>query len=234
MEMEIYLTIGISFLESYLLAHVLHARSDITGATTQLILLPGNNWTSAATFISNGSAAALSKVTNPDGSITGLIFDVHKYLDNDNSGTNAECVTDNIADAWAPLAEYLRANKRQAINTESRKADKQHGRTHLDQVIINCKVCFIDRSFQEVVHEELPPNWKSECIESIILHEMLHLPSPVRAVVPGQGGQAALTVQIPSKLHPKSKPAMLTPVNWSFPLGTGMGATAEVGVLWGG
>ncbi|KAF4574378.1 Endoglucanase EG-II [Pleurotus pulmonarius] len=89
------------------------------GATTQLILLPGNNWTSAATFISNGSAAALSKVTNPDGSITGLIFDVHKYLDYDNSGTNAECVTDNIADAWAPLADYLRANKRQAINTET-------------------------------------------------------------------------------------------------------------------
>ena len=55
------------------------------GATSQLILLPGNNWTSAETFVSNGSAAALSKVTNPDGSITGLIFDVHKYLDSDNS-----------------------------------------------------------------------------------------------------------------------------------------------------
>jgi endoglucanase len=25
-------------------------------ATTQIILLPGNNWTSAATFVSNGSA----------------------------------------------------------------------------------------------------------------------------------------------------------------------------------
>ena len=58
------------------------------GAKTQLILLPGNNWTSAQTFVSNGSADALAKVTNPDGSITGLIFDVHKYLDSDNSGTN--------------------------------------------------------------------------------------------------------------------------------------------------
>lgn len=73
-------------------------------AKTQLILLPGNNWTSAETFVSNGSADALSKVVNPDGSITGLIFDVHKvrafrvlscipyiympplqYLDSDNS-----------------------------------------------------------------------------------------------------------------------------------------------------
>ena len=54
-------------------------------ATSQLILLPGNDYTSAETFISNGSADALAKVTNPDGSITGLIFDVHKYLDSDNS-----------------------------------------------------------------------------------------------------------------------------------------------------
>ena len=30
-------------------------------------------------------ADALAKVTNPDGSVTGLIFDVHKYLDSDNS-----------------------------------------------------------------------------------------------------------------------------------------------------
>lgn len=61
----------------------------INSAKTQLILLPGNNWTSAETFVSNGSAAALSTVKNPDGTTTGLIFDVHKYLDTDNSGTNA-------------------------------------------------------------------------------------------------------------------------------------------------
>lgn len=89
------------------------------GATSQLILLPGNNWTSAETFVSNGSAAALSKVTNPDGSITGLIFDVHKYLDSDNSGTNSECVTNNIDNAWQPLSTWLRENGRQAINTET-------------------------------------------------------------------------------------------------------------------
>ena len=57
----------------------------VLSATSQLILLPGNNWTSAETFISNGSADALNKVKNPDGSITGLVFDVHKYLDADNS-----------------------------------------------------------------------------------------------------------------------------------------------------
>lgn len=64
------------------------------GATSQIILLPGNAYTSAQQFISNGSAAALSTVKNPDGSITNLVFDVHKYLDSDNSGTHADCVTD--------------------------------------------------------------------------------------------------------------------------------------------
>jgi endoglucanase len=44
---------------------------------------------------------------------------VHKYLDSDNSGTHDECVTNNIADAFEPLATWLRTNKRQALNTET-------------------------------------------------------------------------------------------------------------------
>ena len=55
------------------------------GATSQVILLPGNNYTSAQTFVSSGSAAALDVVMNPDGTITNLMMDVHKYLDYDNS-----------------------------------------------------------------------------------------------------------------------------------------------------
>ena len=89
------------------------------GATTQMIFLPGNDWTSAAKFISNGSGDALKNVTNPDGSVTGLIMDVHNYLDSDNSGTNTECVTNNIDDAFAPLADWLRANNRQAFLSET-------------------------------------------------------------------------------------------------------------------
>ncbi|KAK7014013.1 glycoside hydrolase superfamily [Favolaschia claudopus] len=89
------------------------------GATTQMILLPGNDYTSAGTFISNGSGDALKKVVNPDGSVTNLIFDVHKYLDSDNSGTHPECTTNNIDGAWAPLVQWLRANNRQAFNTET-------------------------------------------------------------------------------------------------------------------
>ncbi|KAK3938660.1 glycoside hydrolase family 5 protein [Diplogelasinospora grovesii] len=88
------------------------------GAKNQMILLPGNDWTSAAAMPTK-SGPALLKVKNPDGSTDGLIFDVHKYLDSDNSGTHTECVTDNISGAFQPLATWLRTNKRQALNSET-------------------------------------------------------------------------------------------------------------------
>lgn len=81
------------------------------------ILIPGNDWTSAAAFPTKSGPALLS-VVNPDNTTTGLVFDVHKYSDSDNSGTHTDCTTDNIASAFAPLADWLRANKRQALNTE--------------------------------------------------------------------------------------------------------------------
>ncbi|WPH04369.1 Hypothetical protein R9X50_00725900 [Acrodontium crateriforme] len=84
-----------------------------------LILLPGTSFASAGDFISSGSAAALNAVTNPDGTKTGLIFDVHRYLDSDNSGSSAECVTNNIDNTFAPLATWLRSNGRQAMLTET-------------------------------------------------------------------------------------------------------------------
>ena len=89
------------------------------GASSQMILLPGTNFTSAGAFVSSGSAAALSAIKNPDGSTTGLILDVHKYLDVDNSGEHAECTTDNIADAFAIVADFLRDNGRTAMVSET-------------------------------------------------------------------------------------------------------------------
>ena len=69
--------------------------------------------------MSNGSAAALMAVKNLDGTTTNLIFDVHQYLDSDNSGTHLECVDNNINTAFAPLATYLRAHSRQALLSET-------------------------------------------------------------------------------------------------------------------
>lgn len=89
------------------------------GATQQMILLPGTDFTGAQTFVSNGSAGNLSRVHNLDGSNTSLIFDVHKYLDSDGSGTHLECVSDHVQDTFTPLARFLIANGRKAILSET-------------------------------------------------------------------------------------------------------------------
>ena len=89
------------------------------GATTQMILMPGTNFASAGAFVPSGSGAALVKVVNPDGSTTGLIMDLHKYLDEDNSGTHSVCTTNNIDGAFAVVATFLRDNNRLGIVSET-------------------------------------------------------------------------------------------------------------------
>jgi len=91
---------------------------------TQLILLPGTNFDSAATLVSSGSADALLAITNPDGSTTGLLLDIHKYLDINNSGTHSECVMDNIAN-FTIVAEYLRQAGRQGMISETGAGTEQ-------------------------------------------------------------------------------------------------------------
>lgn len=88
------------------------------GATSQMILLPGTDFDSAATLVSDGSGSALLAITNPNSTTDGLLLDVHKYLDVDNSGTHAECVTNNTA-AFAAVASFLRQQGRQAIVSET-------------------------------------------------------------------------------------------------------------------
>ncbi|KAI4275088.1 MAG: hypothetical protein LQ337_003460 [Flavoplaca oasis] len=88
------------------------------GATEHYITLPGNGYTSAGTFVPSGSAKALARVKDADGSTDKLIFEVHKYLDEDNSGTHLDCVSNNI-DAFEDLTKFLKDNKRRAILAET-------------------------------------------------------------------------------------------------------------------
>lgn len=82
--------------------------------------------THAANFVDNGSAAALNKITNLDGSKTNLVFDVHQYSDSDGSGTSSTCVSSasNIA-GFTKLATWLRSNNRQAMLTEAGGSNDQ-------------------------------------------------------------------------------------------------------------
>ncbi|KFY81961.1 hypothetical protein V500_10939 [Pseudogymnoascus sp. VKM F-4518 (FW-2643)] len=88
------------------------------GATSQMILLPGTDYTAAGSLISTGSASALGAVVNLDGSHTNLIFDIHQYLDSNFSGTSPDCSSNGVANLNA-LATWLRSNGRQAFLTET-------------------------------------------------------------------------------------------------------------------
>lgn len=88
------------------------------GATSQIILLPGTNFASAETFVSTGSAEALANITNPDGSYDGLLMDLHKYLDINNSGTHRECTTNNV-EGFKTIAKWLKENDRTAMVSET-------------------------------------------------------------------------------------------------------------------
>lgn len=88
------------------------------GAMSQMILLPGTNFDSAATLVSSGSTAALMNITNPDGTTDNLLLDIHKYLDEDNSGTHETCTTDNV-DAFTTVADFLRSAGRKGIVSET-------------------------------------------------------------------------------------------------------------------
>ncbi|KAJ6780230.1 hypothetical protein PWT90_01957 [Aphanocladium album] len=88
------------------------------GAEKQIILLPGNNFASATDFVQNQSADLLGKITNPDGSTDGLLLDLHKYLDINNSGQHAECTTDNV-EGFKTIAKWLRDNNRTAMVSET-------------------------------------------------------------------------------------------------------------------
>ncbi|OAA82366.1 glycoside hydrolase family GH5 [Akanthomyces lecanii RCEF 1005] len=88
------------------------------GAKTQVILLPGNNFSSATDFVANQSADLLGKITNPDGTTDGLLLDLHKYLDINNSGQHEECTTDNV-EGFKTIAKWLRDNNRTAMVSET-------------------------------------------------------------------------------------------------------------------
>jgi len=87
------------------------------GATSQYILIPGSSWSSAAA-LPNELGPSLLSITDPAGGKSKLLFDVHKYLDSDNSGTHTNCVTDNVG-VLQTLSSWLAQNGRQAILSET-------------------------------------------------------------------------------------------------------------------
>jgi len=82
-------------------------------ATSQMILLPGTDYTAVGSYISTRSASALSSLVNLDGSHSNLNFDVHQYPDSDGNGTSSDCASTDMTNLDT-LAAWLRSHGRQA------------------------------------------------------------------------------------------------------------------------
>lgn len=126
------------------------------GAKSNLILMPGQGFTSAETFVSSGSAAALNNVKNPDGTTDNLIMDVHKYLDSDNSGTHTDCVKNNIDNAFKPLAQWLKQNNRKAMLTETGGGNTSSCQKYLCEQLQFLKYIHLE-TFQCATADDLVP-----------------------------------------------------------------------------
>jgi len=67
-----------------------------TGATN-LITVPGNAWTGAASWTANWYGTSNAQVmTGVKDSGNNFVFEVHQYLDSDSSGTHPDCVNTTI------------------------------------------------------------------------------------------------------------------------------------------
>ncbi|KAK0661884.1 Endoglucanase EG-II [Lasiodiplodia hormozganensis] len=137
------------------------------GATSQMILLPGTDFSAAGSFPTN-SAGALAGVRDTDGTTTKLVFDVHQYLDAERTGTHTECARDGLDDGLKPLANWLRANGRKAFLTETGGGNtgscSQHVCAELDWMNYNTDV-FVGwvgwsaGSFDSSYELTLTPTW---------------------------------------------------------------------------
>ncbi len=85
------------------------------GATTQPILVEGNSYTSALRWndSATGNNDGLKNLKDPS---SNLIYEMHQYLDSDQSGTHPECVSLTIgAERIKTATQWLKDNKKQGL-----------------------------------------------------------------------------------------------------------------------
>ena len=73
-----------------------------------LVFVPGTDWSSARSWVSNGNAAKAELFTDP---ANNYVFEVHQYLDSNNSGSSSECAIDagsriDAITSWASTNGY--------------------------------------------------------------------------------------------------------------------------------
>ncbi|KAI0931799.1 Manganese dependent endoglucanase Eg5A [Taiwanofungus camphoratus] len=123
-------------------ATVQYVVNEIRNAgATNYLLLPGSSYSSAETFPTE-AGPYLVDVTDPLGGTDYLLFDVHKYLDSDNSGTHATCVTNNT-EVLETLVTFLQNNgNRQAILSETGGGETSSCETYLGEELAYVKSAY--------------------------------------------------------------------------------------------
>lgn len=86
-----------------------------------LILVPGNAWTGAHSWVASGNSSAMLKIKD---SVNNYAFEVHQYLDSDSSGTHTACVSTTIgAERMAVFTQWLKDNNKKGFLGEFAGAD---------------------------------------------------------------------------------------------------------------
>lgn len=73
----------------------------------QLVLVPGTAWDGAHSWVASGNAEAFADMRDPAGN---MAFEVHQYVDADNSGTHPEAVPGAGAERLQAFTRWARAH----------------------------------------------------------------------------------------------------------------------------
>jgi endoglucanase len=84
---------------------------------TNIVVAPGNNWTGAyswdQSFYGTSNSVAMLDITDP---IDNTLFEAHQYLDGNDSGGSATCVSTTIgSERLKPWVDWLRANGKKGL-----------------------------------------------------------------------------------------------------------------------
>jgi endoglucanase len=86
-----------------------------TGAKNR-ILVPGTSWTGAHSWIKSGNGLAFANFTDPGNNFA---FEVHQYLDKDNSGTHTDVVPGKGATSMVAFTEWAKQHHFKAFLGEA-------------------------------------------------------------------------------------------------------------------
>jgi endoglucanase len=83
---------------------------------TNLILVPGTNWTGAASWTSGSGANDNTVMIGVVDSGNNYAYEVHQYLDSDSTGSHTTCVSSTVgATRVQPFMDWLKANNRRGF-----------------------------------------------------------------------------------------------------------------------